>query len=61
MTIKRLERAADLRGWEISRIGWLNNVVGYGYELRETRRYWRWMQFDTLQGAYNFIMKQPRI
>lgn len=38
MTVKRLERAAELRGWEIVRRGWLNNVVGYGYELRESRR-----------------------
>lgn len=61
MTIKRLERAAALRGWEIVRVGWLNNSIGYGYELRETCRRWNWEQFCTLQGAYIFIMQQPRI
>lgn len=55
MTIKRVQRAAELRGiYFDGEKRWLNNVVGCCYECYVG---WRFIQADTLDGLYRRIME----
>ena len=60
MTIKRVQKAANLRGiYFDGKKRWLNNTVGYGYEV--TYPCGAFCQSDTLEGIYRFIMKYPKV
>ena len=61
MTIERVKQAAWLRGMYFSgEKRWLNNTVGYGYEIFSPNGV-GFMQADTLEGIYRFVMKFKRL
>lgn len=61
MTIKRVQRAAALRGIYFNgKRKFLNNMVGYGYEVT-TPSGWSYRQADTLDGLYRMIMEFPKL
>lgn len=55
MTIKRVQRAAELRGMYFDGIKkWVNSCIGYGYEIYTPNGF---SQADTLDGIYKFVMR----
>lgn len=59
MTIKRVQKAAEVRGMYFDGIKkWQNEMVGYGYGLRSPRGY---LQADTIQGLYEMVMSFPKV
>lgn len=61
MTIKRVQKAAALRGIYFSgEKKWLNNTVGYGYEFW-TPNGTGFRQADTLAGSYRQVMEFERL
>ena len=61
MTIKRVQKAAELRGIHFDgQRKWLNNTIGYGYEFW-TPNGCGFRQADTLQGSYKQIMEFPKM
>lgn len=61
MTIKRVQRAAEIRGIYFNgKRRFLNNIVGYGYEISSPSG-WSYRQADTLEGLYKMIMKFPKL
>lgn len=61
MTIRRVKEAAWLRGiYFDGEKRWLNNTVGYGYEIFSPNGT-GFMQADTLDGIYKYVMKFERL
>ena len=61
MTKQKVINAARLRGIYFSgERKWLNNTVGYGYELF-TPNGCGFRQADTLAGSYRQIMEFPKL
>ena len=59
MTIKRVKRAAELRGIRFDgKKTWRNNTVGYVYEVFPPGGR-GFFQADTLEGMYRYIMEFP--
>lgn len=59
MTIKRVVKAAALRNiYFDGKKRWLNNMIGYGYEVLTYKGFY---QADTLQGLYDFIMTFEKV
>jgi len=62
MTIKRCAVAARRRNIYICDNGrkkWRNTMVGYAYEAEHNYNGNDWVQADTLEGLYRWIMKHP--
>ncbi len=60
MTTERVIKAAELRGiYFDGRKKWLNNTVGYGYEILSPSG-WSFFQSDTLEGIYRKVMEYPK-
>ena len=60
MTIKRVEKAAEIRGMYFDgEKKWRNNTVGYGYEI--WLPFGGFVQSDSLNGMYKAIRKYPVI
>lgn len=60
MTSKRVSDAAWRRGILFDgEKRWLNNTVGYGYEVYINGR--GFVQSDNLNGIYRIIMNYPRL
>lgn len=61
MTIKKVQKAAALRGIYFSgEKKWLNSTVGYGYEFW-TPNGTGFRQADTLEGSYRQVMEFERL
>ncbi len=61
MTIKRVQRAAELRGIFFNgKRKWLNSMVGYGYEFFTPNGY-GFRQCNTLDQAYRSVMSFPKL
>lgn len=61
MTIKRVQQAAAIRGiYFDGERKWRNNMVGYGYEIFSPNGR-GFVQSDTLEGIYRYIMKFKRL
>lgn len=60
MTIKRVKKAATLRGMRFNgKKLFINNIIGVGYYVYPPHG--ATLQADTLTGLYSLIMKYPRI
>lgn len=58
MTIDRVKRAASIRGLFFDgKKCWRNSMIGYGYEIYTGGRF---IQFDSLNGVYQFVMSIPK-
>ena len=59
MTIKRVQRAADLRGLFFDGCKrWINSGIGYGYTILTPRGYF---SADRLEAVYRHVMEYPRV
>ena len=60
MTIKPVQRAAELRGIFFNgQREWQNDMVGYGYGAYLPNGYYG--SADTLYGFYKMVMEFPRV
>ena len=60
MTIAKVKRAAELRGLYFSGVKcWRNCTVGYAYDV--THYCGGFVQAETLDGIYRYVMQFPKL